>query len=93
MSVIFNPGRFLPSLPVDDLEMLALSSTVPSPGMHSVGELSSETLENMLRDVDAAAKENSCDWIRRAITSKTKVLDTKDIIDKFVRFLSAGIAQ
>ena len=66
---------------------------VPSalPSTQVVGEINEDILETALREADAAAKQTSNDWIRRAVMSKTAFLDVKDIIEKFVSFLTAGI--
>jgi hypothetical protein len=86
-----NPGQYLHLLPVDDQEMMALYCAAALPSTQAVCEISANTLEKALREADTAAKQKSNDWIRRAVTSKTTALDAKDIIDKFVSFLSAGV--
>ena len=85
------PGQFLHLLPVSDQAMMTLYVPAGRPSTLAVCEISENTLETALREADTAAKQTSNDWIRRAVMSKTTFLDVKDIIDKFVSFLTAGV--
>ena len=77
-------------LPLNDQEMLALYLASAPPVSDAACEISADTLEAALCEADAAAKEKSNDWIRRAVTAKTTALDAKDIVDKFISFISEG---
>ncbi len=85
-----SSGRHLHLLPLSDQEMLALYLASAPPVPDAACEISADTLEAALCEADAAAKEKSNDWIRRAVTSKTRVLDAKGIVDKLISFISEG---
>lgn len=90
-TVLNNPGQFLHLLPVSDQAMMTLYVPAALPSTQVVCEINEDTLETALREADTAAKQTSNDWIRRAVMSKTSFVDVKDIIEKFVSFLTAGI--
>jgi hypothetical protein len=90
-TVLNNPGQFLHLLPVSDQAMMTLYVSAALPSTQVVCEINEDTLETALREADTAAKQTSNDWIRRAVMSKTSFVDVKDIIEKFVSFLTAGI--